>query len=513
MGSNFDRAAAFDGTTYDMSRNRTEWLLDRRLLLAVFVAAVVILAFRHEPWFDEWQAWLIARDSSSLGGVLTNSRYEGHPPLWYFLLWVVSRVSRDVLAMQLANAAIAAATAAVILWRAPFPRLVCAALVFGYFPLYEYGTISRSYGLSLLLVVLVCAEASRPHRRTLVLSVLLGLMMLTSAHAFLVALALASAITVDTVIERSHGGLSIRRSIRPRPQFLAGGAIMAICATWSLLQIAPPADGAFGVGFNTGNARATYPNFGQIAVAALIGDGVPATTTVRWAIASLIGLVIVVAVGWYVRDRLASLTLWIVGTGLLVGFAWLRFPGSIRHYGSFFMVGLATLWLHHRFVQTTVKRTSRAESRLLSVGLVVILVAQIVFGATAAMNDFFRPFSNTSDAAQWIDDRDLSDALLIASYPDFVAAGVGGYLDRPMLYLEQDRLGTFVLFRNDRQQVTVSDVVEAAQTAISDGRTVIVLTRSPLEGDLGPVRLRLGAMFTDSIRGREQMYVYVAGEH
>ena len=54
------------------------------LLLAAVVSAVTIHA--HAMWFDELQAWNIARASHSLGDLFSHLRYEGHPPLWYLPL-------------------------------------------------------------------------------------------------------------------------------------------------------------------------------------------------------------------------------------------------------------------------------------------------------------------------------------------------------------------------------------------------------------------------------------------
>ena len=35
----------------------------------------------HEPWFDEAQAWVIARDNSLKDILFFIPHYEGHPPL------------------------------------------------------------------------------------------------------------------------------------------------------------------------------------------------------------------------------------------------------------------------------------------------------------------------------------------------------------------------------------------------------------------------------------------------
>jgi hypothetical protein len=55
-------------------------------VLGVYTVAVAVLVTRHEPWFDEAQAWLLARDTAPLTLVTDALRYEGSPGLWHLTL-------------------------------------------------------------------------------------------------------------------------------------------------------------------------------------------------------------------------------------------------------------------------------------------------------------------------------------------------------------------------------------------------------------------------------------------
>uniref|UniRef100_A0A7V1ZHB4 cysteine desulfurase n=1 Tax=Thermoanaerobaculum aquaticum TaxID=1312852 RepID=A0A7V1ZHB4_9BACT len=137
-------------------RHRWFWVA-----LALYAGTLLVLLLNHEPWRDEMQAWLLARDSASPLELWRNTRYEGHPLLWHLLLWLLSRWSQKPLTMQLAHAAIAVLTAGVFLAFAPFPRWLKVLWVFGYFPLFEYGVISRNYGLTVLFLFLALALRER----------------------------------------------------------------------------------------------------------------------------------------------------------------------------------------------------------------------------------------------------------------------------------------------------------------------------------------------------------------
>ena len=154
--------------------NHQRWLL---LALAVFAAVLALLLAHHEMWRDELQAWLLARDSGSLAMLWQNSRYEGHPLLWHLMLFPVAHLAARPEAMQVLHWMIAVGVAALVLLRSPFPAWARVMVVFSYFPLYEYGTISRNYALGMLLLFVFCALC-RPGRQKnyLLLSVVLFLM-------------------------------------------------------------------------------------------------------------------------------------------------------------------------------------------------------------------------------------------------------------------------------------------------------------------------------------------------
>ena len=56
------------------------------LVLISFIVLTVIIGKRHEPWADEAQAWLLARDASIKNLIVNNMRYEGSPVLWHLVL-------------------------------------------------------------------------------------------------------------------------------------------------------------------------------------------------------------------------------------------------------------------------------------------------------------------------------------------------------------------------------------------------------------------------------------------
>ena len=161
------------------------------LALGLLLAWQLWLILHHVFWRDELQAYLIVRDSPGLGGLFASLHYEGHPSLWYLLLAVTDAILHRPAALAAAQVAIALSAAAIVWLRAPFPPWLRLQILAGYFPLFEYGVIARSYGLGALLL-----WAWLPLRRTIWGWLILALMANVAVHFALLSACCAAAVVL-----------------------------------------------------------------------------------------------------------------------------------------------------------------------------------------------------------------------------------------------------------------------------------------------------------------------------
>lgn len=201
-------------------------------IFAVYAVMVAVGAWFHEPWADEAQAWLLARDLSIPQLLLHNLRYEGHPALWYLLLWAPIHLHLPYAFFNWISASIALAGIYVFLRLSPFPLYLRALIPFSFFLAYEYAVVARSYVLFPILCFLLAhfyrAEKERPVAVAIVLSLLTNL----SVHGAIVAICfgalylrkvLKSGGTAEEATERS-GKRKMGAAI-----FLASLLFMLIC--------------------------------------------------------------------------------------------------------------------------------------------------------------------------------------------------------------------------------------------------------------------------------------------
>lgn len=152
------------------------WRVADAAVLFVYSSVVLFTLRYHEKWADEAQAWLLARDLDLKTLWFKELRYEGSPGLWHTILWIAQHVFHARYgALGYIGAAGAIAGAALLIFKAPFPRFIRWPLAFTYVMVYQYAVIARPYTLLPLLcfaVAIFFKDLEHPERIMIVLILL-----------------------------------------------------------------------------------------------------------------------------------------------------------------------------------------------------------------------------------------------------------------------------------------------------------------------------------------------------
>jgi hypothetical protein len=498
---------------------------------ACWVLVVAVALSRHEPWRDELQAWMLARDSRTLAELARNARYEGHPLLWHALLFAASRVSRSVTAMQAVHLGVGAAGTYLLARFGSFTRVQRALLAFGYFGVFEYAVVARGYviGQTLLWAACALAAARATAGRALLLGAALVLLAQTSAHGAVVAAAFAGALVAAATLGGARG--------RWRPAAVAGRTAVfvalatAVSTAVAARQILPPHDAPFGVD----GARATTDTALSPLARTLLGSGhvqrayMPLPDLARWpelwgtnalerlvadralpwrahvvVLTAVSGALAFAALGALVKRReAAALMLWLAGTGALVLVGGWGYHGSLRHHGHLFLVLVAALWI--------AGVAARPPGRWFT-GLLAAHAAAAIALLSA---DARHPFSGAPAAAAVLRARGLAD-LPLAGWPRAPASAVGGHLDRPVHFAGERAPQTFVRWGAPRAAATAGTPgrapLDVALRLLAAGHPAVVLvgTRPVDPGEGGaPLALTEVGRAPGALVGDESYWLYV----
>ena len=137
------------------------------LFRSVYVIVGVIGLVHHEMWRDEVFPWLLAKASGSLRELFANLWYDAaHFPAWHLILWVLTRFTHNIVAMQIVHLFVASAAVGLFVFYSPFSKTQKLLFCFGYFPVFEYCVICRMYGLVWPLLFLFARSFPRDTGRT-----------------------------------------------------------------------------------------------------------------------------------------------------------------------------------------------------------------------------------------------------------------------------------------------------------------------------------------------------------
>jgi len=203
------------------------------LIVAAYGALVLYGVSIHEPWFDEAQAWLLVRDSSLWELLSVRLRYEGHPPLWYLLVYPLARLGAPFESVGLVSAAAGVLGTAVLAFDRRVPLAFRALVPFTYFFAYQFAVVARSYALFFPLLALLARLWPAPLERPRSTGTLLGLLCLVSAHGACMAWALACYAACAEA--RARGVDSLRRR-----GVVAGLLVVSAFSVVAVLTIRPP---------------------------------------------------------------------------------------------------------------------------------------------------------------------------------------------------------------------------------------------------------------------------------
>jgi hypothetical protein len=129
-------------------------------------------------------------------------RYEGHPALWYLVLWVPAHLHVPYVAINWISSIFGCASIYILLRHSPFPIYLKALLPFGFWLTYEYSVVGRSYCLFPLLGFTAAHLYRKSPGRPVAMAVTLALLANVSIHGSIVAFGLGIAYSIKVL--RNH---------------------------------------------------------------------------------------------------------------------------------------------------------------------------------------------------------------------------------------------------------------------------------------------------------------------
>jgi len=400
-------------------------------LLFAYACLVATTIHFHEPWRDEAQAWLIARDLD-IPGILGRVGAEGSPPLWHFLLHPLARLGLPYQSMHAVSFVMGLASIGLILFASPFARWQKGVLVFSYLMLFEYSVLARSYGLSVMLIFALAALNPRRLDWPWAVFGLLITLALTNLHGLVLAGVIGSFyVWTDW---RGH-------ALHPTSLLF----LVAVCSLMLAFAI---------LVHHAELSWRPWRFFDHHLVHRIILDGI-ARWRPRW-LGAVMVVPMFIALTRELRDKPAALFLLYAPIAVYSLSPLANFTVHYRHRGFVLLTVIFVLWTQvlprHSdpaggavtFLDRCLARMRKVSAgSLASFFLFACLAGSIPAGVRAVRDDIRGPFSMSQAMADYID-REAKGAV-IAAWPASFASSLAPHLPgRSFWYLDVAEWGTFV---------------------------------------------------------------------
>lgn len=433
-------------------------------LIALWLAGVVLITLNHEYWRDEVRAWSLARQAASPFELPALVRYEGHPLLWYLLLFIGSSIVDSPLILPVTSTLLALAAVTLFLWRGPFALWVKVLFIFGALPFYEYAVVARNYGVSMLFLFAAAACYRERFTRPLRLAVVLALLANTNVHSALLA-GLLSALWFWEWVR--FAGSAIRERWAA---FLGSGFIVALGIAMSVAVIWPPEDSVLV------SRAVVVPKLLSAALSVAIHPGkVFGELTPAFVPSWLTSVLLLSAIAGLTRQPRFALTGFVAMVALGTLFAGV-YPGSFRHQGLLLILLVVLYWLA---LDDTRETAPEPRHVLRSVGLngamVALFLAALVQTRYFAIQDLRRPMSSSKTLAEFLVHSAYRDAIIVAE-PGYYAEALPYYTSNRIYFPRERRFGTTVKWdKTPQERLSLSELIDVAQQVAEHERQPVLI--------------------------------------
>ena len=518
------------GIGFKMYRVRS--FLSNELILALFISVSffivgILVVGRHELWFDESQAWLMAKASSSLFELFEHLKGERHPILWYLCLFAITRVTHDPFAMQLFHLLIASANVFLIAHFSPFKIWIKLPLICSYFFAFEYCVISRNYALGVFFVLLFCTISSREKKSLWAQIFILCLLSNTNAYGLIIAIAFAATMVFERVCagEKPFAKHLSRRNFIP---------VLALLLVFSLaiyqLTRVKHWHGSYKDWIRYDGVRSdkrlvatvdtiwrSYVPLPKFSVFSFWNTNLMLEEVPTKNAFTLVGVLIFLFWAILFRQRPAALFFYLTASGGILCFTFAENIGYLRHCGHLFITLIASCWLYtSRPVTADAKQgvlfeMSRTLAPLFEPAMCLLLAPHVVAGLYADYMDYRYTFNGLKDVSTFILTHNLA-RLPLAGHVDTRVSPLAAYLDKPVYYLTFQEYGTFVDWKTrTKGKLSNEQVIEKLRDFVeSQSQPCLIVLTEPIMRPIPGIDHRLVFAVCGAIRINDDKYfVYI----
>ena len=381
----------------------SNYIKDNYLVIIFYIYLILsaIAVSAHEPWMDEAQAWLLAKDLGIKELLVTYLRYEGSPGLWHLILMIPAKAGLPYFTINIVSALFSAFGVWLFIHYSPFPGLIKALYPFTFFVFFQYGVVARSYCLIAPVLFLIAINYKRKTEHPYIFILLLCLLANISAHTFLIAGSIAFVHILDLLKEWR------KLSTPTKTNNIIALAILAITAALVFFIVKTPPDQLY-----AGSINLNLTHFIFIAKKMIGGSMVSNEFGYFHSFTEFISLVmVVITIIWLAKNKLALL--YILPLMLITTLFAIKYR-NYWHQGVLFLLWLFVLWISYDRYRN---RPRRSLARTVLACVALVMMVQVYWCIFSFSYDLTHNYSGSRSLANYIKSKGLQkDSIYISGW-------------------------------------------------------------------------------------------------
>ena len=356
------------------------------IVFAFYVALMAVAVSHHEPWMDEAQAWLLAKDTGFKELFIKYLRYEGSPGLWHLILMIPAKLGFPYYSINILSALFASVGVWLFIKYSPFPAFVKVLYPFSFFVFFQYGVVARNYCLISPILFLIAINYDKKQQHPFRFLLLLCLLANISAHTLLIAGSIAFVHFFDII--KSWKSFDART----RTHQLTALFLFGLIALFVVYIIMTPSDQIYAGYINLDISNIWLVSRKMLAGSLIMNE----YTQFPWLFGTIAVVIFLTTVWWFLKNKLGLLYLMpLLLLSLLFGMKY----RNLWHQGVLFLLWIFVLWIS---LSKHLKEKPTGLSKAVIAGIGLVLTVQVYWCIKAVSYDISHNYSAGYSVAKYL---------------------------------------------------------------------------------------------------------------
>lgn len=435
---------------------------DILILLIYAIITFIVTVIFHEKWRDEAQAWLIARDLN-FWGIIKQMSYEGHPPLWYFIIAPFAKIGLPYQTQGIVSWLIMVFTAWLILKKSPFKKYMQIFIILTAPFIYLYPAISRSYCLIPLALTLIAIYY--PERKEKQIQYSLSILFLAYTHVIM--LGMVGILYLLFFVEQVFFTKKSKKDIKNLTIALIFTVIGILFLAFMLLGSTNKN------GYVSVNPINSFKLIGLKILLSGIELQIFGTLAKRIIFKILFWAWFILLTGIGIKKNPKNTVIFFISILWQLLIYLFIYGCSQQRSNTMLLIAIFIIWI---CISDKNEIKNKVLKQIVTIGAILLLTLNITVGIDEMVKDFIMPYSSAEETAKYIEENTEENAIFVCTDGPIPSAIIPYVKNKLFWNPSSEEYFTFVTL-SDKSIINMSgeEIVEKIKEKFTDKSKVYII--------------------------------------